>query len=87
MEGGCLRDSCGQLDQVRMTSLREMGQQDTQHDCTSDSPPLACCPGYLLSPSPFPCDQNRLTETGLLSPSPFPCDQNRLTEAGPEIQI
>jgi hypothetical protein len=51
------------LHQVRMASLREMGQQDTQHDCTSDLPPLACCPGYL--PSPFPFDQNRLTEAGL----------------------
>jgi hypothetical protein len=50
------------LHQVRITSLRKMGQQDTQHDCTSDSLPLACCPGYL--PSPFPCDQNRLTEAG-----------------------
>jgi hypothetical protein len=50
------------LHQVRMTSLREMGQQDTQHECTSDSPPFAYCSGY--PPSPFPCDQNRLTEAG-----------------------
>jgi hypothetical protein len=36
------------LHQVRMPSLREMGQLH------------ACCSGYL--PSPFPHDQNRLTE-------------------------
>jgi hypothetical protein len=50
------------LHQVMMTSLKEMGQQDTQHECTSDSPPLVYCSGYL--PSPFPCHQNRLTEDG-----------------------
>jgi hypothetical protein len=43
------------LHQVRKTSLREMGQQVTQLECTSDSPPLACCSGYLSSP--FPCNQ------------------------------
>jgi hypothetical protein len=42
--------------------LREMGQQDTQPEHTSDSPPLACCSGNL--PIPFPCDHNRLTEAG-----------------------
>jgi hypothetical protein len=43
---------------VRMTSSRQRRQQDIQHDCTSDLPPLACCPGYFSSP--FPCVQNRV---------------------------
>jgi hypothetical protein len=42
MEGGCLSD--------RMASLREMGQQDTQHECTSDSPPLAVALGIFHVP-------------------------------------
>jgi hypothetical protein len=37
--------------QVRMASLREMGQQDTQYECTSDSPPLAVALGIFHVPT------------------------------------